>query len=357
MGPPDHASGPPVALVEEIVELAGIPAPTFAEEERLAWVERRLAAAPGRRRRDGAGNLVWSWGEAAARLLVLAHVDTVFPAGTPLRFRRDGDMVIGPGIGDNAAAVVVAIRAVETLLARERLAPAAVAFTVGEEGLGDLRGARAACEEIRPDAAIALEGHDLEKVIVDAVGSVRARVRVSGPGGHSWSNRGLPSAIHALLALGTQLTARSTPATPVNVGLVSGGRSVNAIAAEAELVVEMRALDEEPLDAFARLLSGLSAPAPLTVSVELVGRRPAGRTPRDAPLLAAVRAARGELGLPDVLGDGSTDANAALALGIPALALGVAYGSGMHSDDERIDAGSLELGRRQLEAVLRRLLA
>jgi acetylornithine deacetylase/succinyl-diaminopimelate desuccinylase-like protein len=344
-------------LEDEIVELAGIPAPTFAEEARLAWIERRLAGAPGRRRRDGAGNLVWSWGEGRPRLLVMAHVDTVFPVETPLRFRREGSFLVGPGIGDNAAAVVVTIHVLEELLASCPLAPAAAAFTVGEEGLGNLRGARAVCEELAPEAAIAVEGHDLEKVIIDAVGSMRVRLRVTGPGGHSWVDRDLPSAIHALLRIGNELLSRSTRETPVNVGLVSGGRSVNAIAAEAELVAEMRALDDAPLDAFAELLAELSVPGPLTVSVETLGRRPAGRTPPDAPLLADVRRVRAELGLPDTSGDGSTDANAALALGIPALTLGVSCGSGMHSDEERIDAASLELGRRQLDEVLRRVLA
>jgi len=344
-------------LADEIVELAGIPAPTFSEDGRLAWLERRLAGAPGWRHRDGVGSLIWSWGEGRPRLLLLAHVDTVFAKETPLRFRRESGFLVGPGIGDNAAAVVVVLHVVEELLARGPLAAGAVAFTVCEEGLGNLRGARAACEGLRPEAAIALEGHGLEKVIVEAVGSVRARVHVTGPGGHSWADRSRPSAIHALLALGAELTARSTPETPVNVGLVSGGRSVNAIAAEAELMVEMRALDEAPLDAFVRTLSGLSVPAPLVVSVEVVGRRPAGRTPRDAPLLAAVLAARSELGLPDALDAGSTDANAALALGIPALTLGVSHGSDMHTEEERIEVASLELGRRQLEAVLCRVLA
>lgn len=344
-------------LADEIVELAGIPAPTFSEDGRLAWLERRLAGAPGWRHRDGVGSLIWSWGEGRPRLLLLAHVDTVFAKETPLRFRRESGFLVGPGIGDNAAAVVVALHVVEELLARGPLAAGAVAFTVCEEGLGNLRGARAACEGLQPEAAIALEGHGLEKVIVEAVGSVRARVHVTGPGGHSWADRSRPSAIHALLAVGAELTARSNRETPVNVGLVSGGRSVNAIAAEAELLVEMRALDEAPLDAFARTLDGLSVPAPLVVSVEVVGRRQAGRTPHDAPLLAAVRAARSELGLPDALDAGSTDANAALALGIPALTLGVSHGSDMHTEEERIEVASLELGRRQLEAVLSRVLA
>lgn len=170
-------------LAAAIAELARIPAPTFAEEARLAWVEERLSRLPGAAERDRAGNVVWRWGAGAPRLLVLAHVDTVFPAGTELGARRDGDALVGPGVGDNAAAVVVAIEVTGRLLREQALAPGAVAFTVGEEGLGNLRGAIAVCSELRPEAAIALEGHGLEHVLVDAVGSVRARVTVSGPGG------------------------------------------------------------------------------------------------------------------------------------------------------------------------------
>ncbi len=344
-------------MIDEIIELAGIPAPTFAEEARIRWLEARLAEAPGRRRRDAAGNLVWSWGEGPLRVLLLAHVDTVYPAETPLRFEATGEFAVGPGIGDNAAAVVVAVHAVEALLAAADRPAGAVAFTVGEEGFGNLKGALAACAELAPAVAIALEGHNLDKVLVDAVGSVRARVRVSGPGGHSWADRARPSAIDALLALGLRLTGLRAPETPVNVGLLSGGRSVNTIADRAELAVEMRALGEAPLARFERVLGGLSVEPPLSVRTEILGRRPSGRLDPAHPLLTVVREVRGELGLPDITAAGSTDANAALALGIPALALGVAYGSGMHSLEERIETASLELGRAQLAGVLGRLLA
>jgi acetylornithine deacetylase/succinyl-diaminopimelate desuccinylase-like protein len=343
-------------LARLVSELAQIPAPTFAEEPRLAWVEEQLAAAPGHVRRDGAGNVVWSWGDGAPRLLLLVHVDTVFPAETPLEVRSLGGRLVGPGIGDNAAAVVATLDAVSAVLASGCPEPGAVAFTVGEEGLGNLRGAREACAALRPACAIAVEGQGIERVIVDAVGSIRARVAVSGPGGHSWVDRGSPSAIHALLELGASLVARSTRDVPVNVGLIGGGRSVNAIADAAELTVEARALDEAELEAFTRSLASLKLEAPLAVDVEVLGRRGAGRLDREHELLAAVREVRFELGLPDELGQGSTDANAALALGIPALTLGVSLGSGMHSLEEWIDVESLALGRDQLERVVRRLL-
>jgi acetylornithine deacetylase/succinyl-diaminopimelate desuccinylase-like protein len=253
--------------------------------------------------------------------------------------------------------VAVALRVVEKLLVRDRLGPGAVAFTVGEEGAGGLRGARAVCDRLEPEAFVALEGHGLDGVVVDAVGSVRARLAVDGPGGHSWRDRGRPSAVHALLVLGGELLRLAKDDAPVNVGLVSGGRSVNTIADHGELVVEGRALEEAKLDAFAAALERLEAPPGLSLAVEPLDRRPSGRLAPEAHLLAVVREVREELGLPDRLEAGSTDANAALAAGIPALGLGVARGSGMHSLAERIDAASLELGARQLEGVLRRLLA
>ena len=344
-------------LIDDLLELAAIAAPTFAERPRIDWLEQRLAGAPGRRHRDGVGNLIWSWGEGQPRLLVAAHVDTVFPAETALRFERDDSWLVGPGIGDNAAAVVVAMHVVGELLGAQKVAPGALVFTVGEEGLGNLRGITAACAELRPDAVLAVEGHGLHHVIVDAVGSLRASVRVTGPGGHSWVDRGRPSAIHALLELGVSLARESSADVPVNVGLVSGGRSVNAIADEAELTVEARALAEDVLERFAKRLAGLDVGPPLRLDVEIIGRRPAGQLDRGSPLLEAVRAVREELGLPDALGKGSTDANAALAAGIPGLTLGVANGDGMHTPGERIDGESLALGAAQLERVLRRLLA
>lgn len=343
-------------LIEDVLALARIPAPTFAEERRIAWLEARLTASPGVLGRDGAGSLIWAWDTRRPRVLVAAHVDTVFPEGTPLEPRREGNDLVGPGVGDNAAAVAVAVDVTERLLASGRSGRGAVAFTVAEEGLGNLRGAREVCETLDPEMFVALEGHGLDEVLVDAVGSLRARVTVAGQGGHSWRDRDAPSTIHALFRLGEALVELSDRDGPVNVGTVSGGRSVNTIADRAELVVERRALDESKLDEFATALESLEAPPGLQLEVEILGRRPSGRLARDASLLAAVRAVRDDLGLPDRLEAGSTDANAALACGIPALALGVARGSNMHSLEERIDIASLSLGAQQLERVLHRLL-
>lgn len=347
----------PRALVDDIVELATITAPTFAEEGRLVWLERRLEGYTGTRWRDSVGNLIWTIGDGSPAVLVTAHVDTVFERDVALSVTRVDSRLRGPGVGDNAAAIATVIKVVDDLAAAGDADGIAVAFTIGEEGLGNLRGAYAACDELKPAAVIALEGHGLDQVFVDAVGSVRARVVLRGPGGHSWVDRDQPSAVHELLRLGAGLVGQGTPSAPVNIGVVSGGRSVNALADEAWLLVERRSLDEEPLASFLEELGALRVAAPLTVSIEDTARRPCGRLPRDAPLLRVVREARKELDLPDTLVPASTDANAALARGIPALALGVARGSGMHTLAEEIELDSLDAGRRQLELVLRRLLA
>lgn len=345
------------ALVEDTLAIARIPAPTFEEARRIDWIEHRLTGAPGRRRRDDVGNLIWEWGDQQPRLLICAHVDTVFGPEVALDCRRDGPFLMGPGIGDNAVAVAMVITVAEKLLGAVELAPAAIAFTVGEEGPGNLRGAFAACLELQPRALIAIEGHGLDRIFVDAVGSVRASVAVQGPGGHSWVNRDKPSAIHALLELGLHCVRLSDPTLTINIGSISGGRSVNAIADQSEMILEARSLDEPRLDSFSDQLVALRVPTPLAMEVTMIGRRSAGRLPRDANLLTVVRDVRAELGLTNTEDAASTDANAGLACGIPSLALGAAIGAAMHTTAEYIEIDSLDLGYRQLETVMRRLLA
>lgn len=179
---------------------------------------------------------------------------------------------------------------------------------------------------------------------------MRVRLTVTGPGGHSWADRGRPSATRGLVDLLAGLDG-------VNVGLLSGGEAVNGIARHAGATVELRSVDEAELEAAHARLLALRAPAGLELDVETVDRRPAGRIDRAHPLLAAVRATRAELGLPDDLQDGSTDANAALAAAIPALSIGCARGADMHTPAEWIDRDSIALGVAQLDGVLRRLLA
>jgi tripeptide aminopeptidase len=335
----------------DLAEFAAIPAPTGCEGARLAWLEKRLSGVGGSLARDGVGNLVWRAGSSGApKLLVMAHVDTVFAGMKEIHIVREGDDLVGPGIGDNATAVMAAVWVLERLPAPPD--GLCIAFTVGEEGLGNLRGALHACRELGPEMAIAVEGHGLEDVVIDHVGSVRARVSARGPGGHSWSDRGTPSAIHALLPLGARLAQEGA-----NIGTISGGQAVNAIAAEAEMLVDRRSLDQAELDAFEAEVTGLSVEPPLALEIEIVGRRPAGRTGAEEPLVRTILKVRRSLGLAEHWGSGSTDANAAAGFGIPAVSIGCTRGSGMHTVHERIELGPLEQGCRQLEAVIGAVLA
>lgn len=344
------------AVLADTIALARIPAPAGREANRQAWLERRLADAPGHRYLDEVGNLVWRLGEPPYDLALLTHVDTVFDTDVEHDVvERDG-WLHGPGVGDNSLAVAVTAAVVERL-AYESSQPSFVAvFTVGEEGLGGLRGAKHACATLAPGQVIALEGHGLDTVYADAVGSLRVRLDVTGPGGHSWWDRGRPSAVHGLVRVLVGLLDDVSDGLALNIGRVAGGDAVNALAAHAEALVEGRALDEEPLAALDSLTSSLRAGPGLELVRTLLDRRPCGRLDRGHPLLGAVLAERATLGLADRLADGSTDANAALARGIPALALGCARGADMHAPTERAEKSSIPLGVAQLDGVLRRLL-
>ena len=354
----------PAAIAADAVVLAELDGGTGRERVRIDWLLRRLHEAPGSRHVDAAGNLVWTFGPPPYRLAVLVHVDDVFGEATARGVAERDGWLTGPGIGDNAIAVATAVAVAEHGLAgqspaRAALAgplPVAIVFTVGEEGLGGLRGARHACRELAPEAVLALEGHGCDRIFTDAVGSLRVQITVTGPGGHSWWDRGRPSASHELVRLLHEMIASAPARRPVNVGLVDGGTGVNAIAARASAAVEWRSTDQAELDRQVARLAGLEVAAGLRLSVERLDSRPAGSVPATHPLVAAIQRARRSVGLPATTADGSTDANAALAAGIPAVALGCCRGENMHAPTERIRADSIVTGARQLRAVLHEVL-
>lgn len=352
-----EAAFDPAAIAADAAALAELPGGTGHERVRIDWLQRRLSQAPGSRHVDGVGNLVWAFGRPPYRLAVLVHVDDVFDEATIRGVTQRDGWLCGPGIGDNAIAVATTVAVAERALAGPRSWPVAVVFTVGEEGLGGLRGARYACRELAPEAVLALEGHGGDRVFTEAVGSLRVRVTVTGPGGHSWWDRGRPSAVHELVRLVQGLLGAAAAAQlPVNIGLIDGGTGVNAIAATASATIEWRATDQAALDRQESALAELAVGPGLGLSVQRLDRRPAGSVPLTHPLVAAVLRARASIGLPPTTGDGSTDANAALAAGIPAVALGCCEGQDMHVPTERIRADSILTGAEQLHAVLAEIL-
>lgn len=288
--------------------------------------------------------------------IVAAHLDTVFPADTPLEPRRSPGALHGPGIGDDCLGLAALAHVARRLAAGPAPAhPVVLAATVGEEGLGDLRGARALLDACACDAFVALEGHGRDTLQTAGIGSARLRARFTGPGGHSWGDRGAPSAVHALLAAGARAIAAAGGAH-VNVGVVGGGTSVNTIAAEAAAEIDLRDADDAALEATRdRVVAALRAATPTGIElvIEPLGRRPAGSTPPAHPLVQAARAARRAAGLPPAEENASsTDANAALGRGLPAICLGLSHGADAHRPDEYVELEPLGPGLAALEALI-----
>ncbi len=353
-------------VIAEAIRIAQIPSPTFEETERAAHVEERFRAVGLEDvERDTVGNVYGRRPGCAERpaIAFCAHTDTVFPRGTNVTVRRERDRAWGPGLGDNSLGVAGLLALAQALDAGgvKTEGPIWLIATVGEEGLGDLRGMRAAMERLAPrlDAAVALEGAGLGRIYHAGIGVRRLRVTFRAPGGHSWLHFGARSAVHELarfVAAVADLPVPAQPRTTYNVGVIEGGTSVNSIAQSASLLLDMRSEDVEALRALADRVDALIERArrtpDLTVEVEVVGDRPAGRIPVDHPLVRTCAAAGevaglAKLGLHLQYEAGSTDANIPLSLGLPAVCTGITTGGNNHRLDEFIDLEPIPVGLRQ----------
>ena len=341
-------------------EICLIPAPSYHEKRRAAFVAEQLRARGLVAEVDEIGNVVArrkGRGEAKT-LLLAAHTDTVFPLETPLAVRRENGRMIGPAIGDNSLAVAALIELVTILDDAKIETPGdlLVVANVGEEGLGNLRGIRAVCDRYGAElgGVIAIEGHNVGRVTHGAVGSKRIRVTVEGPGGHSWGAFGQPSAIHQLgliVADIARVTVPSEPKTTFNVGLIEGGVSVNTIAPHATAVIDMRSVDPQSLARLAGEVEGIVARQrtdQISTNIEILGERPAGWTDESAAIVQSASAILRRLGIEPVLNASSTDANIPISRGIPAICVGLTHGSGAHRVDEMIEIAPIEQGVVQL---------
>lgn len=348
----------PLVIADEI-EITQVASPPFQESRRAQLLKRKFeqAGLTGVRI-DAVGNVIGVRAGAAARpnLVLAAHLDTVFPEGTEVTVKREGTVLRAPGVGDDGRGLAVLLGVIRALDHAGLKTAGTITFVanVGEEGLGDLRGTRelfAHTLKGQIDQFISIDGaaHSITNV---AVGSNRYRVTVKGPGGHSYGAFGLANPIHALgRAIGriADFQVPSEPKTTFNVGRIGGGTSVNSIAAEAWMEMDMRSSDAASLkavdakfrDAVTRAVADENArwgKGLLTVDVKLVGERPAGRTPESAPIIQTAIGANRHLGLPVELREGSTDSNVPMSLGIPAMTIGGGgNGVGAHSPDESFD--------------------
>ncbi len=352
-------------FVQELTALSEIPAPTFEEAERAAWFAERLRhIGIGDITHDSVGNVVARAGipQGTGGVAFLAHLDTVFPSGTNVRVSRQNGRLYGPGIGDNAAGLAGLLLALEAMevagLQPER--PLWAVASTAEEGLGDLKGARAAVERLHGNVSsvIAIEGALLGRVTHEAVGSLRWKVRFSGPGGHSWHDFGRASAINAAASAVAQLSHIPVPADPrttYNVGRIEGGIGVNVIAAEATLLLDMRSSDAHALGDLVKqaqvTIQQAAEREGVEVELETVGDRPAGAIPRTHPLVETAADVLRQLGIEPRYEAASTDANIPLSQGIPAITVGITHGGGIHTQEEWIDIAPASAGIKQLVAL------
>ena len=344
----------------ELIALTQIPAPPFKESERARrYVELMRAAGADSVDVDAVGNVVAiRRGLRRTRTVAVAgHMDTVFPEGTDVRVRQHGDTLFAPGIGDNSRGMIVLLQILRAMVRTNLRTDADLWFvgTVGEEGLGDVRGAKYLFRAGAPriDSFIAVDGGDDETITNAAVGSKRYRVSYSGPGGHSWGSFGAGNPIHALahaIALFDDAAERFTaygPTTTYNVGRIGGGTSVNAIPTQAWAEIDMRSVNAARLEGLDSLFHVMVADAlnqenqhrtsgpELTLEAALVGERPLGVTPTSTPLVQHAVAATRAIGLTPRLDESSSDANVAIAHGVPAVTVGRGGISGNgHSPDE-----------------------
>jgi tripeptide aminopeptidase len=361
-------------LTNQQILINEIPAPEFDEAARGEFLKKLFELANLNVHIDKFGNVVAErpGTDAQSVVLLVAHLDTVFPAGTDVRVKRNGDRLEAPGISDNAAGLTALVGVARALDAsRVRTAKTIVlAADVGEEGEGNLRGIRGLAETYgsRLAAVIAVDGASTDHVTTQGIASRRFEVSVSGPGGHSWSDFGTPNPITALARGIVRFSAIRVPDEPrssYNFGVIEGGTSVNSIPARATVKIDLRSEEEAELDRMESDLrdamqAGLkeetavwqgarAGSAPLEVSFRSLGSRAAGKLPEDSPLLETIRNVERYLGNRSRYERSSTDANIPLSLGIPAVALGGGgRGSGSHTLGEWYDPSGRELGLKRL---------
>jgi tripeptide aminopeptidase len=359
-------------------ELTEIPAPPFGEAARSEWLRGRFTALGLEDVHiDELGNVLGLLAPASQgpSTGISAHLDTVFPSGTALKTREEGHRLFGPGISDNAAGVT-AVLAIAAAIKRTQLRPATnIVFigNVGEEGEGNLRGMRHLFSVPRwrdtIQSLLVIDGAGTDTFVNQALGSRRFEVTFRGPGGHSWSDFGVPNPIVMLsraLARFSEVLIPESPRTTFNIGVITGGTSVNSIPESAAARVDLRSASMEELqkleDRLRECVAEAWNDAPLayrtgetrvTLAIENIGDRPAADLPADARILQFVRAADKHLGIKSFPRLASTDANVPLSLGIEATTIGAGGdGGGAHTLREWFDCSNRDLGLKRILLVL-----
>ena len=348
------------AITEAQIKICSIPAGPFSEEERAEYLRQQfLDLGLAEVEIDDEGNCLGLFKGAANRplMVVSAHLDTVFSEDTDFTIKKVGQRLLAPGISDDGCGLAALLAISEALVRTKTKTNGSILFvgTVGEEGEGNLRGVRHLLTQgkwsAQIDSFLSFDGPGIDRITNQALGSRRYRVKLIGPGGHSWGDFGVPNPVHALGNAISRLASYPLPKSPrttFNVGKILGGTSVNAIPAEASMDVDLRSADEielQRLDAYFRRVvheavereNSLKRPGDtaLILNLDLVGERPSGQTSPNSPLVELAREATRVFGMEAQLDQSSTDSNVPISLGIPAITIGAGGSSGCsHTLDE-----------------------
>ena len=345
---------------KNLIELTEIEAPPFKEEKRAKEFSERLKLAGIEKVWiDSIGNVIGLLEGSIGNknIAIDAHLDTVFPEGTDVQVRVKNDTLFAPGIGDDTRGLAMILTIAETIVKNEIKPVDNILFigTVGEEGLGDLRGVRYLFKNNEPkiDSWIAIDGGSIGRVNNQALGSYRYEVVFDGPGGHSWGAFGLVNPHHALGAgiknfvEKADIYTGSGPKTSYNVGIISGGTSINSIPFKSSMQIDIRSIDPNRLNDMEEILFNSMNKAldeqneikrrgpDLKLTINKIGNRPSGKVDESVPLIQKTIAATQYMGVEPRLTIGSTDSNIPISLGLPAVTIGRGgVGGGAHSLDE-----------------------
>jgi acetylornithine deacetylase/succinyl-diaminopimelate desuccinylase-like protein len=343
-------------LAEKIQQ---IPAPTFGEQQRAEFIKQKFVESGiNDVVLDGVGNVYARIIGQGTRLplVVSAHLDTVFPESTNLSLTRAPGKIIGPGIGDNSLGLAALFGLYWIVFEKEQVNNICLPLdgdiwlvaNIAEEGLGNLLGMKAVVDRFGKDvrAYIILEGMSLGHIFHRGLGVRRYSISVNTPGGHSWLDFGQPSAIHELAELIDRIRKIEYPTEPrtsYNIGTISGGTSVNTIASNANLQLDLRSVSPSMLDGISNQIEALvretnqSTGKDIQVVADVIGERPAGEISSDHPLVKIATDCHRGYGIRPKLNIGSTDANEPLNRGYPAICIGLTTGGGAHTAHEYID--------------------
>jgi tripeptide aminopeptidase len=356
-------------FIDILIRICEVPAPPYNEERRALFLSELFASAAIHSHLDAVGNVRIPLAvNGRPHLVISAHLDTVFPFDT-IQVQRSGSILLAPGISDDSAGLAALYVLGRAFVESGFLFQGSLTLlaTVGEEGLGNLRGVRHFFSEraSEVDYFISLDGCDPERFVTRGLASKRVRLVVRGPGGHSWGDADTPNPIHAvgsLLAAIELLKLSANPKTTLNVGIIEGGTSVNAIPKEVALDMDLRSESSKNLSELSQWLDekrrALAIEKPqLSAELILLGERPSGAIAEDHELVRLAVAANREFGLQAKLESGSTDSNIPFSLGIPALTIGVGGRSGkIHTPEEWYDVRDAERGLKRTALLIAGLL-